>query len=161
MSLSKTWSVVWDEMVVEEGLTRTWPWWSKHQRRASGSLGVKVPNVMEKGKLMFSPRNHATMKNHISLGVNLYWIKIWSDMKIKCRNWLYGEKYSKSQPLKSQCQSKIKYGNPHKVKRNEVARINLVQAQVEEKYFIFNVEYRLPLYQEGYHMDFQQTQCLT
>jgi hypothetical protein len=29
-----------------------------------------------------------------------------------------------------------------KSKRNEVARINLVQAQVEEKYFIFYLEYR-------------------
>jgi hypothetical protein len=29
-----------------------------------------------------------------------------------------------------------------KSKRNEVAGINLVQAQVEEKYFIFNLEYR-------------------
>jgi hypothetical protein len=29
-----------------------------------------------------------------------------------------------------------------KSKRNEVARINLVQAQVEEKYFIFNLKYR-------------------
>jgi hypothetical protein len=28
-----------------------------------------------------------------------------------------------------------------KSKRNEVARINLVRAQVEEKYFIFNIEY--------------------
>jgi hypothetical protein len=43
---------------------------------------------------------------------------------------------------KSQCQSKIKYDNPPKVKRNEVARINIMQAQVEEKYFIFNLEYK-------------------
>jgi hypothetical protein len=44
-----------------------------------------------------------------------------------------------------------------KSKRDEVARINIVQAQVEELYFIFNLEYRLPLYQEGYHMDRQQS----
>jgi hypothetical protein len=54
-----------------------------HRKRASGSfdvevpnvivsLGVEVPNVMEKGRWMFSPRNHATMKNHISLSINLY-----------------------------------------------------------------------------------------
>jgi hypothetical protein len=42
-----------------------------------------------------------------------------------------------------------------KSKRIEVERINFVQAQVEEKYFIFNLEYRLSLYQEGYHMDCQ------
>ncbi len=47
-SLWKTWSDVWDKMVVEEGLTRTWPWWTIHRRRASGRLGVEVPDVMEK-----------------------------------------------------------------------------------------------------------------
>jgi hypothetical protein len=38
-----------------------------------------------------------------------------------------------------------------KLKRNKVARINMVQAQVEEV-FIFNLEYSLSLYQEGYNM---------
>jgi hypothetical protein len=129
-------------MVVDEGLTRTWPRWTMHRRRASGSLGVEVPNVMEKGKWMFSPRNHATMKNYISLSVNLYCIKIWSDMEIKCGNWLYSLKCSNSQPLKSQCQSKIKYGKLHEAKRNGVARFNIVKAHAEEKYFIFNLEYK-------------------
>jgi riboflavin transporter FmnP len=45
-----------------------------------------------------------------------------------------------------------------KSKRNKVVRINLVQVQVEEVVFIFNLEYSLPLYQEGYHMDHQQSQ---
>jgi hypothetical protein len=98
-----------------------------------------------------------TMKNHISLSVNLYWIKKWSDLEIKSGNWLYGVKYSKSQPLKSQCQSKIKFGNPHEVKRKNVTRFNIMQAQVEEVVFMFNLEYRLPLYQEGYHMDCWQS----
>jgi hypothetical protein len=40
--------------------------------------------------------------------------------------------------------------------RNEVARINIVQAQVKELHSIFNLEYMLPLYQEGYHKDCQQ-----
>jgi hypothetical protein len=44
-----------------------------------------------------------------------------------------------------------------KSKRNEVARISNVQDQVEELYFIFYLEYRLPLYQEAYHMDCQQS----
>jgi hypothetical protein len=44
-----------------------------------------------------------------------------------------------------------------KLKRGEVARFNIVQAQVEEMCFIFNLEYRLSLYQEGYHMDCQQS----
>jgi hypothetical protein len=44
-----------------------------------------------------------------------------------------------------------------KSKRNKVPRINMVQAQVEEVVFIFNLEYMLPLYQEGYHMDCQQS----
>jgi hypothetical protein len=44
-----------------------------------------------------------------------------------------------------------------KSKSDEVARINIVQAQVEELYFIFNLEYRLSLYKEGYRMDCQQS----
>jgi hypothetical protein len=40
-----------------------------------------------------------------------------------------------------------------KSKRDEVVRFNIVKAQVEGVDFIFNLEYRLPLYQEGYHMD--------
>jgi hypothetical protein len=43
-----------------------------------------------------------------------------------------------------------------KSKRNKMARITMVQAQVEEVIFIFNLEYSLLLYQEGYHMDCQQ-----
>jgi hypothetical protein len=42
-------------------------------------------------------------------------------------------------------------------KRDEVAGFNIVQAQVEGVDFIFNLEYRLPLYQVGYHMDCQQS----
>jgi hypothetical protein len=44
-----------------------------------------------------------------------------------------------------------------KSKRDEVATINIVQVQFKELYFIFNLEYRLPLYQEGYHMNCQQS----
>jgi hypothetical protein len=46
-------------MVVEEGLIRTWPRWTMHQRRASGILGVEESYVMKKGKYMFNPRNQA------------------------------------------------------------------------------------------------------
>jgi hypothetical protein len=42
-----------------------------------------------------------------------------------------------------------------KSKRDEVSRFNIVQAQVEGVDFIFNLEYMLLLYQEGYHMDYQ------
>jgi hypothetical protein len=58
-------------------------------------------------------------------------------------------KYSKSQPLKSQFQSKIKCGNTHKIKKNEVAMINMMQSQVEEVVYIFNLEE----VEEGYHID--------
>jgi hypothetical protein len=43
------------------------------------------------------------------------------------------------------------------LKRDEVARFNIVQARVDEVDYIFNLEYRLSLYQEGYHMDYQQS----
>jgi hypothetical protein len=44
-----------------------------------------------------------------------------------------------------------------KSKRDEVTRFNIMQAQDEKVIFIFNLEYRLPLYQKRYHMDFQQS----
>jgi hypothetical protein len=64
--------------------------------------------------------------------------------------------YSKSQTLKSHVKARSNVATLMKSKRNEVARFNIVQAQVEEVVFIFNLEYILLLYQEGYHMDYQQ-----
>jgi hypothetical protein len=58
---------------------------------------------------------------------------------------------------KSQCQTRSSVAILMKSKRDEVATFNIVQAQVEELYFIFNLEYRLLLYQEGYHMNCQQS----
>jgi hypothetical protein len=46
-----------NKIVVEEGLTWTWSWWTMHRRRASESLNVEEPYMMEKGKCMFNPRN--------------------------------------------------------------------------------------------------------
>jgi hypothetical protein len=66
-------------------------------------------------------------------------------------------KYSKSQPLIVNVEARSNVAALRKSKRNEVARIIIVQAQVEEMYFIFNLEYRLPIYQERYHMDCQQS----
>jgi hypothetical protein len=66
-------------------------------------------------------------------------------------------KYSKSQPLRVNTKAISIVATLMKSKTNEVARINIVHAQVEELYFIFNLEYRLPLYQEGYHMDCQHS----
>jgi hypothetical protein len=38
-----------------------------HRRRANGSLGAEVPDVMEKGKWMFNPRNQASHEeSHIT-----------------------------------------------------------------------------------------------
>jgi hypothetical protein len=44
-----------------------------------------------------------------------------------------------------------------KSKRNEVARINMVQAKDEEMYFMFILSIGMPLYEEGYHMHCQQS----
>jgi hypothetical protein len=67
MSLWKTWSDVWDKMVVEEGLIGTWPQWTMHLRSASESLGIEEADVMEKGKLMFSLMNLANYEeSHIT-----------------------------------------------------------------------------------------------
>jgi hypothetical protein len=64
-------------------------------------------------------------------------------------------KYSKSQPRRVNVKARSNVAILMKLKRNEVVRIQIVQAQVEEIVFIFNLEYRLPLYQEGYHKDCQ------
>jgi hypothetical protein len=67
MGLWKIWSDVWDMLLVEEGLTRTWSWRTKHQRRVSESLDIEVPDVMEKGKWMFNPRSQSSYEeSHIS-----------------------------------------------------------------------------------------------
>jgi hypothetical protein len=66
-------------------------------------------------------------------------------------------KYSKSQPPRVNAKARSSVAILMKSKRDEVATFNIVQAQVEELYFIFNLEYRLLLYQEGYHMDYQQS----
>jgi hypothetical protein len=66
-------------------------------------------------------------------------------------------KFSKSQPRRVNAKARSNVATLMKSKRNKVVRINMVQAQVEKVVFIFNFEYRLPLYQEGYHMDCQQS----
>jgi hypothetical protein len=155
MSLWKIWSIVWEKIVVEEGLTKTWPRWTIHRRRASGSLGIKEPYVMKKGKWMLNPRNQAyyeesyITKCQSLLNQEMKWLgyQKWK-LIMRC-------KVLQVTTSKGQCLSKIKCDNPHKVKRDEVTRFNFVQAQVEEMCFIFNLEYRLLLYQEGYHMDCQ------
>jgi hypothetical protein len=66
-------------------------------------------------------------------------------------------KYSKSQPPIVNTKERSNVATLMKSKRNELTRINIMQVQVEKMHFIFNLEYRLSLYQEGYHMDFQQS----
>jgi hypothetical protein len=66
-------------------------------------------------------------------------------------------KYSKSQPLRVNGKAISNVATLIKSKCDEVAVINIVQAQVEELYFIFNLEYRLSLYQEGHHMHCHQS----
>jgi hypothetical protein len=51
-------------------------------------------------------------------------------------------KYSKSQALKVNAEARSGVATPMKSKRDEVATINIVQAQVEEFYVICNHEYR-------------------
>jgi endonuclease I len=58
---------------------------------------------------------------------------------------------------KSQCKARSIVETLMKSKRNKVARIKIVQAQVKEVVFIFNLEYRLSFYQKGYHKDCQQS----
>jgi hypothetical protein len=114
MSLWKTWSDVWVKMVVEEGLTRTWPWWTIHRIRASGSLGIEEPDVMEKGKWMFNLTNQASHEeSHVSKCQSILNQVTWrSKVEIDLTCEVFQVTTSKSQ-----CRSKIKCGNPHEVKK--------------------------------------------
>jgi hypothetical protein len=51
-------------------------------------------------------------------------------------------KYSKSQPLRANAGTRSSVVTLIKSKKGVVTRINFMQAQVEEKYFIFNLEYK-------------------
>jgi hypothetical protein len=153
----KTWSVVWNKMVVKEGLRRTWPHWTIRRRRASGSISVELLDVMKKGKCMFNPRNQARHEeSHITKCQSL----LNQDMK-----WLGDQKWKLTircevlqvATSKSKCQRKIKCDNPHRVKKRWSGKIQYYANSRWRSYFIFNLEYRLPLYQEGYHMDCQQS----
>jgi hypothetical protein len=113
----KTWSDMWDKILVEEGLTRIWPRWTIHQRRASGSLGIKEPYVMEKGKWTFNLRNQAYYEeSYITNSQSLL------NQEIK---WLGYQKWKliircevlQVTTSKSQCLNKIKYDNPQEVKK--------------------------------------------
>jgi hypothetical protein len=57
-------------------------------------------------------------------------------------NWSYGLKSTKSQALRVDAKPRSYVPTLKEWKRNEVTTINIVQAQVEEMYFIFNLEYR-------------------
>jgi hypothetical protein len=133
MSIWKTWSDEWDKIVVEKRLIRTWPRWTIHRRRPSRSLDIEEPYVMEKGKWMFNPRNQSYYEeSYITKCESLFNHTVWNTSRSSVTILI-------------------------KSKRDEVVRFNIVQAQVEGVDFIFNLEYRLPLYQEGYHMDYQQS----
>jgi hypothetical protein len=51
-------------------------------------------------------------------------------------------KYPKSQSLRVNTKARSSVPTPIKLKRDEVATINIVLASVEEMYFIVNLEYR-------------------
>jgi hypothetical protein len=87
-----------------------------HQRRASGSFGIKKLDVMEKWKWMFNPRNQINHEeSHITkcqslLNQDLKWH---GDQKWKLIVWCEVLQVTTSP---SQCQSKIKYVNPNEAK---------------------------------------------
>jgi hypothetical protein len=69
-----------------------------------------------------------------------------SDLEIKSGSWSYGLKNHKSQPLRVNGKTGSHVAILKESKRSEVATINIVQTQVEEMYFIFNLEYSMLLY---------------
>jgi hypothetical protein len=113
----KIWSDAWNKILVEKGLTRTWPWWIIHRRRASGSLGNDEPYVIEKGKWMFNSRNQTyyeesyTTKYQSLFNQEMKWLGY---QKWKLIIWC---EVLQVTTLKSQCLSKIKCDNPYEVKK--------------------------------------------
>jgi hypothetical protein len=98
------------------------------------------------------------IKNHISLSVNRYWIKIYSDLEIKSGNWSYGLMYPKSQPPKSQCQkTRSSVATLMKSKWDEVATIILCKIKLKKCIFYLILSIGVPLYQEGCYIDCQQS----
>jgi hypothetical protein len=68
--------------------------------------------------------------------------------------------YSKSQPLRLNIKARSNVATLIKSKRIKVARINLVQAQVEENVLTFNLEYRNPALSRGIpHGLLTKSQC--
>jgi hypothetical protein len=74
----------------------------------------------------------------VSISIELRYELTW---RSNIENGLYSVKYSKSQCRRVNAEVRSNVATLPKLKRNEVARINLVQDQVKEKYFIFNLEY--------------------
>jgi hypothetical protein len=62
-------------------------------------------------------------------------------LKTKSGNQSFGFKHYKSQSLRVNTKERSHVATLMKSKRSEAATINIVQAQVEEIYFIFNFEY--------------------
>jgi hypothetical protein len=129
-----------------------------HRRRASRSVGVEESNVMEKGKWMFNPRNqtyyeksditkHQSLLNEEAkwLGYQKWKLIIWYEV-------LQVTTCKESMPKKNQMWH-LSWSQKEMKWQDSI----LMQAQVEGVDFIFNLEYKLPLYQEGYYMDCQQS----
>jgi hypothetical protein len=98
ISLWKTWSNVWDMMVVEEWLIRTCPWWTMHRRRAS--------------RISKSEESTSHEESHISKCQYL----LNQDWKVSWRSKVKFDHMDWSLPIttsKSQCQSKIIYDISH------------------------------------------------
>jgi hypothetical protein len=123
MSKWRTWNDVWDKIAVEEGITRTWSRWTIHRTRASGSLDVEEPYVMEKGKWIFNPRNQAYYEeSYITKCQSLF------NQEMK---WLRYQKWKliircevlQATTSKSQCLSNIKCDNPHELKKRWSGKI--------------------------------------
>jgi hypothetical protein len=63
-------------------------------------------------------------------------------LEIKSGNWSHDLKYSKSQTLRVNAKARSHVATLMKSKRCKVVAINIVQAQVKEMYFVFNLECR-------------------
>jgi hypothetical protein len=97
------------------------------------------------------------MKNHISLSVNLYWIKTWSDLRSNVENYLYDVKNFKSQLWRVNVKARWSVASQKEIKWQDSI---LCKLKLKKLFIYFSLEYMVPLYQEGYHIDWQKkSQC--
>jgi hypothetical protein len=157
MNIWKTWSDVCDNIVVEEGLTNTLTQWTMHWRRVSGVLASRYRMWWRRVSECSIRGIKLAMKNHISLSVNLYWIKISSDLEFKSANWSYMGSIPSHDLLRVNAKARSNVATLIKSKNMKWWESILCKLKLQKCILYLILSICMSLYQEGYHIDCQQS----